>query len=136
MQIVRHSAIDGFDRSVSEQFMIIGERPYTRKSGGEPGHCRRVRIAYRDDVRLHVLIEQVTPACRGTRKLAPHQATPDDAKIDRSHACTSINSDDACAGVAFSCTMDMSACVMPRGLRCWTTLRPYTIPAAPACMTA
>ena len=30
----------------------------------------------------------------------------------------------------------MSALVIANGLGCWTTLRPYTIPAAPALMSA
>src|SRR5262249_27783588 len=125
MQVMWHRAIHGLHLRDRQQLMIIGERSYARQGGGEPGHRRRAHVAHGDDVWLHILIEQATPACRCTGKLAAHQATANDAKVERPHAgWPSCSSADACAGVAFSCTMAISACVMPRGLRCWMTLRP------------
>src|SRR5690242_12853299 len=82
MQVMRDGAIDGFDIRAGEQIAVILRGNLDRWNVLlKPAEHSRVGIADAHDTRNGLLIKQVAPACDGTGKLAPHQATADNTKL-------------------------------------------------------
>ena len=129
VQVVRHGAVDRLDLAVGQQIVVIGDR-CARRAARRVNHSIAAGLASQTATMRgsHVLISrrwlQRAAALANSRPISPQPMMPNLMMRCALMPAPPVRSFAACSGVAPSWTMAISACVMPRGLACCTTLRP------------
>ena len=125
VQLMRHSDVEDIDRVIVDQVAPVVRQSRHRVDAREPLARSGRRIGDGHDPRPHRMIDEQIPSSAHSGEFAAHEATADDADPDIARL-----GHDACRisrarwALAPSCSMAMSARVIPAGLPCWMMLRP------------
>ena len=125
VQVVRHSQVQHVDVVTSDELTPVLGECLDSRDAAEPLTGGRVRVSDGNNAWSRGMINELRPTSADDSQFAAHQSTADDPDADgtRSHDAPARIAP-AAAASAPSCSMAISARVMPPGLSCWMMLRP------------